>query len=70
VLDQHEGEAKSARRYEVLTHVKPISECKIHNMLSQAGQDPPPIDFFWVTFDYRSPNSGSTLTTKTWTGCS
>jgi uncharacterized damage-inducible protein DinB len=49
-----EGEPKSARLDKVLTHLfnhQTHHRGQVHNMLSQAGQTPPPLDFFWVMTD-------------------
>jgi uncharacterized damage-inducible protein DinB len=49
-----EGEPKSARLDRVLTPLfnhQTHHRGQAHNMLSQAGQDPPSLDFFWVMFD-------------------
>jgi uncharacterized damage-inducible protein DinB len=49
-----EGEAKSAQLDKVLTHLfnhQTHHRGQVHNMLSQAGQDPPSLDFYWVLFE-------------------
>jgi uncharacterized damage-inducible protein DinB len=49
-----EGEPRSVRLDKVLTHVfnhQTHHRGQVHNMLSQAGQAPPPLDFFWVMSD-------------------